>query len=31
VHLLCVASLIPRKGHEVLVDALARIGHRRGI
>jgi len=25
VHLLCVASLIPRKGHEVLVDALARI------
>ena len=25
VHLLCVASLIPRKGHEVLVEALARI------
>lgn len=25
VHLLCVASLIPRKGHEVLVEALARL------
>ena len=28
VHLLCVAALIPRKGHEVLVEALARIGHK---
>jgi glycosyltransferase involved in cell wall biosynthesis len=27
VHLLCVASLIPRKGHEVLVEALARLRH----
>ena len=26
-HLLCVASLIPRKGHEVLVEALARLRH----
>jgi glycosyltransferase involved in cell wall biosynthesis len=25
VHLVCVASLIPRKGHEVLVEALARL------
>ena len=28
VHLLCVASLIPRKGHEVLVEALARVPHK---
>ena len=27
VRLLCVASLIPRKGHEVLVEALARLRH----
>jgi glycosyltransferase involved in cell wall biosynthesis len=25
--LLCVASLVPRKGHRVLIDALARIRH----
>jgi glycosyltransferase involved in cell wall biosynthesis len=28
VHLVCVASLIPRKGHEVLVEALARLADR---
>jgi glycosyltransferase involved in cell wall biosynthesis len=29
VHFLCVASLIPRKGHEVLIEALARLKERR--
>jgi len=28
VHLLCVASLIPRKGHEILVEALARLAQK---
>ena len=28
VHLLCVASLIPRKGHEVLVEALVRLAQK---
>jgi glycosyltransferase involved in cell wall biosynthesis len=28
VELLCVASITPRKGHDVLFDALARLGHR---
>ena len=28
VHLVCVASVIPRKGHEVLVEALARLADR---
>lgn len=28
-HLLCVASLIPRKGHAVLIEALARLRHLR--
>lgn len=27
VHLVCVASVSPRKGHEVLIDALAKLRH----